>query len=89
MLGLSESRTGPLEEPSMKPRAVRGFGGATLCVSCAHHREVLSPTGSRFLLCGLSRTDARFPKYPPQPVGYCEGHRPPEPEEGATPEPGS
>ena len=45
----------------------------TLCASCAHMREVISGTGSRFLLCRLSQTEQRFPKYPPQPVVRCGG----------------
>jgi hypothetical protein len=36
--------------------------------------EITSGTDSRFLLCRLSQTDQRFPKYPPQPVISCEGY---------------
>jgi hypothetical protein len=32
--------------------------------------------GSVFLLCLLSRTDARYPKYPRLPVLRCEGYEP-------------
>jgi hypothetical protein len=39
-------------------------------------REVITPKGSRFLLCQLSRTDPAFPKYPPQPVIRCSGYQP-------------
>jgi hypothetical protein len=39
-------------------------------------REVLTPRGSRFLLCRLSQTDPAFPKYPPQPVVRCDGYQP-------------
>jgi hypothetical protein len=39
-------------------------------------REIRTPKGSRFLLCQLSATDARFPKYPPQPVVRCAGYEP-------------
>ena len=46
----------------------------SLCESCAHLREVISGKGSRFLPCLLSRSDARFPKYPPQPVVFCAGY---------------
>jgi aminoglycoside 2'-N-acetyltransferase I len=46
------------------------------CETCARMREVLTPRGSRFLLCELSRTDPSFPKYPPQPVMQCSGWRP-------------
>jgi hypothetical protein len=38
-------------------------------------REVVTPRGSRFLLCTMSATDRRYPKYPPQPVVRCEGYR--------------
>lgn len=48
----------------------------SLCETCARVREVITPKGSRFLLCELSRTDPAFPKYPPQPVGRCAGYRP-------------
>ena len=37
-------------------------------------REVISGKGSRFLLCELSQADARFEKYPAQPVPRCEGY---------------
>jgi hypothetical protein len=47
----------------------------SLCKTCEHMREVISGTGSRFLLCRLSQTDARFPKYPPQPIVKCEGFK--------------
>ena len=46
---------------------------ASLCEACAHRREVTSGKGSRFLMCRLSLSDARFPKYPPQPVVACAG----------------
>jgi hypothetical protein len=48
--------------------------GQSLCESCACMREVHTPTGSRFLLCRLSQTDGRFPKYPAQPVTQCAGY---------------
>lgn len=46
----------------------------TLCESCRWKRDVVSGTGSRFLLCTLSQTDPRFKKYPPQPVVKCTGY---------------
>ncbi|WLD13374.1 hypothetical protein [Planctellipticum variicoloris] len=46
----------------------------SLCERCRHLREVLSGKGSRFLLCGLSLTDRRLVKYPPQPVVVCAGY---------------
>ena len=47
-----------------------------LCETCARVREVITPKGSRFILCQLSRTDPAYPKYPPQPVVRCDGYRP-------------
>ncbi|HWC90422.1 MAG TPA: hypothetical protein VG433_12225 [Pirellulales bacterium] len=46
----------------------------SLCTACSHMKEVVSGKGSRFLLCQLSQTDRRFPKYPPQPVIRCDGY---------------
>ena len=40
----------------------------SLCLTCASVREVITPKGSRFLLCRLSKADPAYPKYPPQPV---------------------
>jgi hypothetical protein len=51
----------------------------SLCEMCASMREVVTPKGSRFLLCQLSRTDPAYPKYPPQPVVRCDGYRPSKP----------
>jgi hypothetical protein len=47
----------------------------SLCETCAWMREVVTPKGSRFLLCQLSQTDPDYPKYPPQPVVWCDGYR--------------
>ena len=46
----------------------------SLCEKCSNVREVVSGTGSRFLLCRLSQADNRFAKYPPQPVVRCDGY---------------
>ena len=54
----------------------------SLCETCAHRREVVSGKGSRFLMCQLSQTDRRFPKYPPQPVIRCAGYDEPEKSHG-------
>jgi hypothetical protein len=48
---------------------------------CARVRAVVTPRGSRFLLCQLSTTDPAYPKYPPQPVVRCDGYRPKVPNE--------
>src|SRR5262245_15449741 len=47
----------------------------SLCETCAWMREVVTPKGSRFLLCQKSQTDPAYPKYPRQPVVRCEGYR--------------
>jgi hypothetical protein len=52
------------------------------CETCALMREVVTPKGSRFLLCQLSQTNPAYPKYPPQPVVRCEGYRKKEPTQG-------
>jgi GrpB-like predicted nucleotidyltransferase (UPF0157 family) len=46
-----------------------------LCADCLHARRLESARGSVFLLCNLSLTDARFPKYPRLPVLCCSGYR--------------
>jgi hypothetical protein len=46
----------------------------SLCETCAHTKEVVSANGSRFLLCQLSQSDRRYPKYPTQPVVRCVGY---------------
>lgn len=48
---------------------------AGLCGTCEHSRVVESARGSRFWMCQLSETDARFRKYPPLPVLRCSGYR--------------
>ena len=54
----------------------------SLCETCAWMREVVTPKGSRFLLCRLSQTDPAYPKYLPQPVVRCDGYRKKEQTEG-------
>jgi hypothetical protein len=46
-----------------------------LCEHCRWMREIVTPKGSRFVLCKLSKADPAFPKYPPQPVIRCGGYR--------------
>jgi hypothetical protein len=62
---------------------------AGLCDSCQHQKVVTSGKGSRFSLCGLAATDARFAKYPPLPVWRCPGHAPRPPAPPAPPAPPS
>jgi hypothetical protein len=47
---------------------------AGLCADCVHARHIESDRNSVFLLCNLSLTDARFPKYPRLPVLSCDGY---------------
>ena len=44
-----------------------------LCATCRHARAIANARGSRFTLCELSRTDARFARYPRLPVTACAG----------------
>src|SRR5581483_6079864 len=45
----------------------------SLCESCAFVRHVHGKRGQRYLLCTNEAIDV---KYPPQPVGRCEGYEP-------------
>ncbi|MBF6600865.1 MAG: hypothetical protein IVW36_10195 [Dehalococcoidia bacterium] len=45
-----------------------------LCATCAFARRVTSARRSVFLLCGRSRTDQGYPKYPRLPVVRCPGY---------------
>lgn len=49
---------------------------AGLCDRCRHQRIVPTTRGSVFSLCERSRTDPRYPRYPPLPVLACPGHEP-------------
>src|SRR5687767_11879710 len=44
-----------------------------LCAICRHARRITSDRGSVFVMCGLSKVDPAFPKYPPLPVLSCSG----------------
>jgi len=44
-----------------------------LCATCRHARRIVNDRGSAFVLCELSRTDARFARYPRLPVVACTG----------------
>lgn len=71
-----ESRREGVHPRTGAPRAGPGVGPEGLCPSCAYARTVRSARGSIFLLCELSRSDPRFPRYPPQPRILCAGFRP-------------
>jgi len=47
---------------------------AGLCADCVHSQRVESSRGSVFFLCELSRTDARFARYPRLPMLVCAGY---------------
>jgi hypothetical protein len=72
-----------VSEPAAQRAEVSIPMSAGLCSRCVHARLVVSGRGSRFVLCGLSRTDPRFPRYPRLPVVACAGFRPGSPESGA------
>jgi hypothetical protein len=55
---------------------------AGLCDSCRHQRLVPNTRGSVFSLCERSRTDDRYPRYPPIPVLACPGFEQAGPGEG-------
>lgn len=59
----------------------------SLCETCAWMRQVVTPKGSRFLLCQLSTINADYSKYPPQPTIQCDGYRPEEKRGPATADP--
>ena len=54
-------------------KSVGKFG---LCADCLHAKIIASSKGSKFLLCELSKSDPRFPKYPHLPVRQCPGYDP-------------
>jgi hypothetical protein len=47
---------------------------AGLCDSCAYQRLVRNTRGSTFSLCGRSREDPNYPRYPRLPVLACPGY---------------
>lgn len=51
-------------------------GSAGLCERCQHMRPVVTDRGARFVLCGKSAADPRFPRYPVIPVLACRGFAP-------------
>jgi hypothetical protein len=47
---------------------------ASLCETCSWMRAIVTPKGSRFLLCTRSQVEAEYPRYPTQPVVRCKGY---------------
>jgi hypothetical protein len=54
----------------------RAVPPAGLCDCCEHQVEVRNTRGSVFSLCGRSRTDPGYPRYPRLPVRHCAGYTP-------------
>jgi len=46
-----------------------------LCADCIHARTITSDRGSQFVMCQLSSSDPKFPKYPRLPVLTCNGYK--------------
>jgi hypothetical protein len=44
------------------------------CADCAHAQRLKSKGGDTLILCGLSKADAKFEKYPRLPRSGCSGH---------------
>ena len=66
-------------ESSLTTASNQDSDSVGLCSDCQHARIIRSDRGSIFYLCGLSATDARFPKYPRLPVLNCAGYTKREP----------
>ncbi len=49
---------------------------AGLCGRCTHQRQVRSARGATYLLCGRSRDNPAYPRYPGLPVRRCNGYVP-------------
>jgi hypothetical protein len=47
---------------------------AGLCDTCVHQKLIKNTRGSTFSMCGRSKTDKSFPKYPRVPVLECRGY---------------
>ena len=62
------------DEPRRREREPREpSAGAGLCPLCLHVERIDSSKGSTFWLCERSKSDPKFPRYPPQPRMECEG----------------
>jgi hypothetical protein len=46
-----------------------------LCADCVYARTITSDRGSQFVMCQLSLSDPKFPKYPRLPVLTCDGYK--------------
>jgi len=66
--------SGPPSKESRSELLGRLTASPGLCGDCSH-LELLAGERSVFVRCGLARSDARFPRYPPLPVVVCAGYR--------------
>ena len=58
------------------PRGTRlNASSPGLCADCIHARTITSDRGSQFVMCQLSLSDPKFPKYPRLPVLTCNGYK--------------
>jgi hypothetical protein len=62
------------ERKESKARTQAPAPEAGLCSSCAHQQVVRNTRGSSFSLCGRSRTEPSYPRYPRLPVSACPGY---------------
>jgi hypothetical protein len=46
---------------------------AGLCDRCVHQRLIRNTRGSEFSMCGRSKTQPEYPRYPRLPVRECPG----------------
>jgi hypothetical protein len=65
-----------MDDRSDGEQAERPERSAGLCATCQHAQVIRSDRGSRFVLCGRSKTDPAFPRFPPLPVLVCPGFEP-------------
>ncbi|TBR25730.1 hypothetical protein EPO15_01580 [bacterium] len=49
-----------------------------VCGTCRHAKRLTTRGGGDILLCRLSETDSKFPRYPALPVLSCPGWSAPE-----------
>jgi hypothetical protein len=56
-----------------RPDSRQAMPDAGLCDRCRYGNVITSDRGSRFMFCGKSKTDPRYPRYPRLPVRECDG----------------
>ncbi|HLM86370.1 MAG TPA: hypothetical protein VK272_09305 [Solirubrobacteraceae bacterium] len=62
--------------PDPPTSAQTGAPAVGLCATCKHQQIVRNTRGSSFSLCGRSREDPAYPRYPRLPVLACPGYEP-------------